>query len=220
MAALAVRVNIDGRPGLLALNEGQIEPSVMMPLPDPTFVVNTRNDSVSPGACAAATPGQCSLREAVIEANAVGGLDTIMVPAGTYTLTRANSTSTTGENAASTGDLDITDGVNIMGAGSASTIIQAGTTSSNGIDKIISINPLFTTAFDTTLSGMTLRFGRNQTSFATDGFGGGFDWEASATGNLTVTDVIVTDNSTADGDGGGVTTNSPWAPARPRSPTV
>src|SRR6202000_2508726 len=35
-----------------------------------TFNVNTTNDTLSAGACAAATAGQCSLREAVIESNA------------------------------------------------------------------------------------------------------------------------------------------------------
>ncbi|HEX7285217.1 MAG TPA: CSLREA domain-containing protein [Candidatus Angelobacter sp.] len=210
VAAVSARVNIDGRPGVIAAHQGQVAPAVMMPLPDPTFTVNTTADTVSAGACAAATPGQCSLREAIIEANAAPGVDTIIVPAGTYTLTRANATPTTGENAASTGDLDITDGVNIVGAGSATTIVQAGTTNANGIDKVFSINPLFNKAFDTSISGLTIRFGRNQTSFATDGFSGGFDWEASGTGTLQVTDVIVTDNSTADGDGAGITlTNAP-----------
>ncbi|HSM84528.1 MAG TPA: CSLREA domain-containing protein, partial [Candidatus Limnocylindrales bacterium] len=210
VSAVSARVNIDGRPGVIALHRGQVNPAVMMPLPDPIFNVNTTADIVSPNACAAAVFGQCSLREAIIEANAAPGVDTINVPAGTYTLTRTNATATTGENAASTGDLDITDGVAIVGAGSALTIIQAGTTSTNGIDKVFSINPNFNKAFDTSLSGMTIRFGRNQTSFATDGFGGGFDWEASGTGTLSVTDVIVTDNSTADGDGGGITlTNGP-----------
>ena len=204
VAALPMRTNIDGRPGVVALHSGQLAPAVMMPLPDPTFVVNTTNDTLSAGACAAATPGQCSLREAISEANAAAGVDTITVPAGTYTLTITNATAN-GENANATGDLDITDGVNIVGAGSATTIIQAGPSAGTGIDKVFSVNPLFNKAFDTSFSGMTIRFGKNLASFGTNGFGGGFDWEGSHTGTMTVTDVIVTDNTIADGSGGGIT---------------
>ena len=60
-----------------------------------TFHVNTTNDTLSAGACAAATAGQCSLREAVIESNATpptaGASNTINVPAGTYQLTRSSA---------------------------------------------------------------------------------------------------------------------------------
>ena len=42
-----------------------------------TFVVNTTSDTLLAGACVAATPGQCSLREAIVEANANLGADTI-----------------------------------------------------------------------------------------------------------------------------------------------
>jgi CSLREA domain-containing protein len=112
VAALAMRTNIDGRPGVVALHSGSMTPMVMMPLPDPTFTVNTTADGVHPGACAAATPNQCTLREAVIEANNTAGTDTINVPAGTYTLTLpkvANDFS--GNN----GALYINDSVNIVG---------------------------------------------------------------------------------------------------------
>ena len=87
VGALPLRTNIDARPGVVVIHRGEVAPSVMMPLPDPTFTVNTTADGVNPGACAAATAGQCTLREAVIEANTTAGTDTIMVPAGTYTLT-------------------------------------------------------------------------------------------------------------------------------------
>src|ERR1041385_5316581 len=78
VAALAVRVNIDGRPGVLAANAGEIGPTVMMPLPDPTFFPNRFDDPVptSPIANAcnnvsnADTSSSCSLREAVLRANA------------------------------------------------------------------------------------------------------------------------------------------------------
>ena len=137
--------------------------------------------------------------------NASAGPHTITIPAGTYTLSIAGAN----ENAAATGDLDILQSMSLIGAGSGSTIIQAGTNTSNGIDKVFSVNPLFTVPLNVTFSGMTIRYGKNPSGYFLDGFGGGLDFDASGTGNLTLTDCIVTDNTTADGDGGGlVATNS------------
>src|SRR5207253_7588365 len=70
-----------------------------------TFVVTTTADT-NDGAC---TVVLCSLRDAVIAANASPGADIITLPAGTYTLTIGGR----GENAAATGDLDITGPVTI-----------------------------------------------------------------------------------------------------------
>src|SRR5512140_2617466 len=123
LAAIPARTNVDGRAGVLSIHQGESTPSMLMPLPDPTFTVNTTNDTLSAGACAAATPGQCSLREAIIEANATAGTDTIMVPAGTFTLTRPR---VAGDFTAQHGTLDVTDSVNIIGAGQNTTIIQGG----------------------------------------------------------------------------------------------
>jgi CSLREA domain-containing protein len=73
-----------------------------------TFVVNSTLDDVD------ATPGdgncwtvggRCTLRAAIQETNALAGDDTIELPAGVFYLTRAGG----GEDAAATGDLDITD---------------------------------------------------------------------------------------------------------------
>src|SRR4051812_44538631 len=80
-----------------------------------TFTVTKEADTAD-GACDA----DCSLREAVIAANAAAGADTITVPAGTYVLDRVGAN----EDAADTGDLDITDDVTINGAGSGSTIVD------------------------------------------------------------------------------------------------
>src|SRR5262245_53166430 len=93
-----------------------------------TFNVTKIADTAD-GSCNA----DCSLREAIIAANANANTsDIINIPAGTYTLTRAGAN----ENAASTGDLDILGPVSIVGAGAATTIVQAGTTNANGIDKV------------------------------------------------------------------------------------
>jgi CSLREA domain-containing protein len=75
---------------------------------DPLVV--TKTDDTNDGAC---TAGDCSLREAVITANSCPGVQTIELPAGGYHLTRLGP----GEDAADTGDLDITDDVIIIGAG-------------------------------------------------------------------------------------------------------
>jgi CSLREA domain-containing protein len=85
--------------------------------------VNTTADAAdaSPGDTNCLTSGgQCSLRAAIQEANALAGSDSISVPAGTYVL------SVTSDDDGST-DLDITGAVTINGAGPA-TIIDANLT--------------------------------------------------------------------------------------------
>ena len=87
----------------------------------------TRTDDPPPDGCQLT---DCSLREAVIDANAMPGADTIELPAGTYTLTIPPPT---GIDEIS-GDLDITDAVTLSGAGSLVTIIDGG-----GLDKVFDI---------------------------------------------------------------------------------
>ena len=76
-----------------------------------TFSV-TRFDDPTPNACA---PGDCSLREAVIAANAAAGADTIAIQGGVYTLTIPDSTEAADALDASQGDLDVTDALTIQG---------------------------------------------------------------------------------------------------------
>lgn len=89
-----------------------------------TFTVNSPSDipDANPGngVCETA-PGNgiCTLRAAIQEANAHAGGDTIMLPAGTYLLTRVGV-----DDTALNGDLDITHGMSIVGAGANSTIID------------------------------------------------------------------------------------------------
>jgi large repetitive protein len=86
------------------------------PLHAAVFVVNATLDVQDAipgnGVCATAVPGQCTLRAAITEANALAGPDTITVPAGTYLLTLAGN-----DNVNAGGDLDITSDVTINGAG-------------------------------------------------------------------------------------------------------
>jgi CSLREA domain-containing protein len=139
--------------------------------------------------------GLCTLREAIIAANsdrrsgsrpgeciAGSGDDTIILPAGTYILTRSDSGN---ENASQTGDLDIRSNLTIIGDGAAVTIIDG-----SGItDRII-----HTLTGNVTISGVTLRQGH------TTGNGGGLLNQGST---LTLSDVAIMENEAA-GTGGGI----------------
>lgn len=149
-----------------------------------TFIV-TKTADTADGACNA----DCSLREAIIAANAAGGADTITLPAGTYVLSIAG----TGENASATGDLDITGDLTINGAGAGSTIINA-----NNIDRVFHGVPAAATTITIAISGVTIRGGNSTT------LGAGFASDSSTTGNtnLTLTNVIITNNTTTNNGGG------------------
>lgn len=85
------------------------------------FVVNSTVDAVdaSPGDGRCRTSsGACTLRAAIMESNALMGASTVQLPAGTYRLTL------TGTGGDAQGDLDVRDGVQILGAGAATTIID------------------------------------------------------------------------------------------------
>src|SRR5262249_48349405 len=71
------------------------------------------------GVCATAA-GACTLRAAVMEANAVPGDDAIFLPAGIFRLTPTGDA----EDLGVTGDLDVLDSLAIAGAGSDNTIID------------------------------------------------------------------------------------------------
>jgi uncharacterized repeat protein (TIGR01451 family) len=215
IAAVSMYLNVDGRPGVVALHRGEHAPSVMMPLPDPVFNVNTTNDVVAANACANNVANSCSLREAIIEANADNLNHTINVPAGTYTLSLTGPNKETAGATAAYGSLDIFHGLTINGAvdgsGNPATIIQAGTDNTNGIDKVFAVNPNADPGFDTHFSNLVIKFGKNPGSFSggsasviPHGFGGGLSWEGAQTGNMSVVNCVITDNSTLDGDGGGI----------------
>lgn len=79
-----------------------------------TITVDSTNDVV-------AVDGLTSLREAVQASNLLGGPDTILLPAGTYGLTMAGSN----EDAAVTGDLDVSDALVIASLDGGPVILQA-----------------------------------------------------------------------------------------------
>ncbi|HEV1996486.1 MAG TPA: FG-GAP-like repeat-containing protein [Candidatus Acidoferrum sp.] len=212
VAALPMRINVDGRPGIMALHQGEIAPFMVMPIPDPTFTVNTTLDVLTPGACAAALPG-CSLREAIIEANATPGTDTIMVPAGTFSLTRGRAATPLYD--AQTGTLNINDSVNIIGAGQNTTIITWGTPVGGPVDMVMAVNedipsatvPTTTTA-TASISSLTIQNGVNHGTHNNDGDGGcmEFDTGTSGTATLSLTNVTIQNCATTQGGGGGLVT--------------
>jgi uncharacterized repeat protein (TIGR01451 family) len=208
VTAISTRVNVDGRPGILALHQGQMTPQVSMPLPDPTFFVNRTDDPAPTSPIANAcnngsftdTSSSCSLREAVLKANG----DTIMLQAGTtYTLTRAKvANDFSGQN----GALYVNNSVTIVGG--SGTIIQAGTTNATGVDMVMAvnedINPI--TNASASLSNVTLQNGHNHGTHGNDGDGGcmEFDTGSSGTTTLTLTNVTLTNCSTTQGNGAGI----------------
>jgi CSLREA domain-containing protein len=110
-------------------------PGIVLTYANSAIAVTSTADAVDAvpgdGKCetAAASP-VCTLRAAIQEANARIGADAIILPPGTYTLTRAGIN----EQAAATGDLDILGELTITGGGAASTTINA-----NGIDRVFEV---------------------------------------------------------------------------------
>jgi CSLREA domain-containing protein len=135
--------------------------------------------------------GDCSLREAIRAANsdtavdaclAGSGADTIILPAGIYTLTIGGIV----EYEAATGDLNITDDLTLIGAGASTTIVDGG-----ALDRVFHIDR-FGVGVTVEMSGMTIRNGQ------APGGGGGV-WNG---GLLTIVNCAVTDNRASDEAGG------------------
>lgn len=143
-----------------------------------TFTV-TKTADTNDGTCDA----DCSLREAVIAANAAAGADTIDLPAGTYTLTIPGNM----ESNSNTGDLDIKESLTIAGAGAKETIVDAG-----GLDRIFEIAG--GAGVTVGLSDMTIQNGDALAN------GGGIFVNANAT--VTIDRVTIRDNRSAMGGGG------------------
>lgn len=151
-----------------------------VPVGAATFVVDSTTDAVDllPGDGTCATlAGECTLRAAVQEANALSGSDSIVVPAGTYVLTLAGV-----EDHAMSGDLDVTDALAITGAGAATTIIDGNDTS--GVFDVHS------GSFQ--LDGVTVQHGRSE-----NGLAGGI----TAVVPITVTTSVVRANHGYTGGG-------------------
>ena len=169
----------------------------------------TKAADTADGAC----NSDCSLREAILAANANAGPDFILLGPGTYTLTRAGA----GEDLGSTGDLDIRDDVFIVGASAERTIIDGGQ-----IDRVFDV----LAGVHAEIAGVTIRNGkvagpgggvRNAGSLELSGSvvsgntttGGGFGGGIWSNGSeLTLTQSTVAGN-TADGGGGALAVGGP-----------
>lgn len=141
-----------------------------------TYTV-TKTADTADGACNA----DCSLREAIIAANAHSGSDAITVPAGVYTLSIAGAS----EDASATGDLDIIGNLTINGANAATTIIDGA-----DLDRIFDIR-----SGSVTIKRVTVRNGRVHVDR-----GGGI----RNNGTLTLTKCIVSSNWSSEDGGGGL----------------
>jgi CSLREA domain-containing protein len=133
----------------------------------PGGTITTTADSITGG----------SLRSCIIRANFNPGADVLPVPAGTYTLTIAG----TNEDAATQGDLDITDNLTLNGAGAMSTIIDG-----NSLDRVFEV-----ITGTGNISGITVRNG-NTTST-----GGGI----LNSSNLILSEVTISGNTAVHGGG-------------------
>ncbi len=210
VAVLPMRLNVMGSYGLVTLTEGELAPLVTAPQPNNIFHVTALGDSQT-GTCTTPSGSPAAstcttLRAAVLAANSYYGEDLIVFDVnGVVTLSVAGR-----DDAGLVGDLDVTDALTIVGNGVSNTVIQGGASAATGIDKVFSFNPLGgVPGFPVSLSGLTIQFGRNtSTDFSVgDNEGGAFDFDASAedgAGSLTVTNCSILQNSTVNGDGGGI----------------
>ncbi len=156
-----------------------------------SFTVNSTADwpdvDVGNPTCLA-TNGGCTLRAAIQQANFTAGADTIILPAGVFTLDRPGL-----DDAAVLGDLDLTDSLTIQGAGSGLTIVDG-----NGIVTGDRVFQIFSSAKQTTLTGLTVRNGKRVSTFDQ---GGGIYWDGGGVSQLNLKNVVI-ENSTAYYGGG------------------
>jgi hypothetical protein len=210
VCAIPMRLSVMGSPGLVMLTNRTAAPLLLTQVPGVTYHVTGLSDSQT-GACTgvSGTPPSSScttLRAAVIAANANPGQDAITFDVnGTITLTVVGL-----DDNAQAGDLDVTDALTIIGNGPANTVIQGGPSFGNGIDKVFSFNPLGAQpGFAVSISGLAIQFGTNHGTGVTDGNGegGGFDFDAGVrdgAGSLAIANCSIFQNSTINGDGGGI----------------
>jgi CSLREA domain-containing protein len=148
-----------------------------------TFVVTKTGDTAD-GACDA----DCSLREAIIAANALPGPNRVELAAGTYDLEIA-AAPFGGFADEAAGDLDITDSLVLSGAGADFTIIDA-----NAIDRVIEIRD-FNGGVGVLITGVTIRGGQTFSS------GGGIEIDLEEVSSVAVQESVLTDNEASSGGG-------------------
>jgi CSLREA domain-containing protein len=147
------------------------------------FVVTTTADGNNGGY----TVSLCTLRDAVIAANASPG-SSITLPsnANPYTLTLTG----VNEQAAATGDLDVTANLTINGGGAQTTIIDG-----NAADRVFEVIGAVTL----TLNNVTVRNGSTAASAGKSG--GGIN---AGSGTVVLSNSVLSLNNGSSGQGGGI----------------
>lgn len=134
-------------------------------------------------------PTILSLRGAVDKANQHPGLDLIIIPEGTYSLTIPGS----GDDTNLSGDLDILDPVIIQGAGPDKTIIDGG-----AIDRVLHI-PLSSSDISVLLVNLTIQNGKVTSTTGILGGGGILNRK-----KLSLSNVVVRNNVAEGVQGAGI----------------
>ena len=156
------------------------------------LLVPTRTSDGADGAC----DEDCSLREAVIAANTRPGEDVILLGSGTYLLHLPGS-----DDAAATGDLDVTDDLIVAGEGASDTVIDGG-----ALDRVFDVGA----GAAVELRDLTLRNGR------AEGAGGAVE----NGGELTVLRAVLTGNRSVGGHGGAIHSHGPGVVLTVRESTL
>lgn len=150
------------------------------------FTVNTTNDTTDAnagnGLCADVS-GNCSLRAAIEEANALAGADTITVPVGMYRLTLGIQLPI------------VTTDITIKGGGKVDTIIEANASPNTATYRVFEVD----SAGSLSLDSLTVRHGRctGACNNVTTMGGGIFN-----NGTLTITNSAISNNSVSNMGGG------------------
>ncbi|NJD55829.1 MAG: CSLREA domain-containing protein [Nitrospirae bacterium] len=165
------------------------------------FVVNSTDDIVDAapgdGICETGAGNRvCTLRAAVQEANALAGPDKIVLKAKKYSLIAGNEGESggAGEDAAATGDLDISESVTIIGQGAAYTVVDG-----SHLDRVFHISG--TAADIIRFSGITVQNG------SVIGQGGGIFNDSDSA--VTITSCSIRDNLAYGTAGGGIASSGP-----------
>lgn len=159
-----------------------------------TYTVDSTADRIDAdpgdGVCRDST-GACTLRAAVMEANADSATDVIVLPAGRYVLSIPPPPTDFGDQFTgsdpATGDLNLSQPVTIRGAGAGETVIDGNRQSR-----------IFSNAASTTITDVTLTHGQVQPPPLSAPSGGGAIWNSAT---LTLERVAVVANTAEYGAG-------------------
>jgi predicted outer membrane repeat protein len=160
---------------------------IVLSLSSPLFAASygvTRTDDPVPDGC---WRGDCSLREAVIAANANPGRDTIVLGAKVHVLTRA-AIATLDERY---GALWLREDVDVIGAGSSRTRVRWSPTLLSPNDSVFRFRNPALMAMEATVDGMTISHGRSQV--------GGCVEFATTASTFALSDVVIESCSASNG---------------------